>query len=856
MAKICLVTEKPSVAMQFASALKVKRGEEKPNGYIEGFSDFFNEDICITWAVGHLVSLLYPNDYDEKYKKWNLDDLPFLPVEYRYGVLTKTSDQFKVVKKKLNEADTIYNCGDSGREGEYIQRLIYTEAGVEGIKDIKRVWIDSQTTAEILRGIKNAKPESTYDKLSDAAYMRAIEDYAMGINFSRALTCKYGGKFNSDIKSTKYKPLSVGRVMTCVLGMVVEREREIKNFKETCFYKISADCGDFGASWKAVEGSKFFESPKLYNETRFLKKDDAEELVTSLSENPDLEICELERKDEKRYAPLLFNLAELQAECARVYKISPDETLAIAQKLYESKLTTYPRTDARVITTAIAAVIHHNLEGIGKGTYHSDIVKEILDNGSYKDIASTRYTDDSKVTDHYAIIPTGEGNLSGLTNIELSVYHRIIDRFLSIFMPPAVYKKTSAVLKNENGEQFFASTNELLDPGYLKVIGIPEEKEDKQIIPDALSVGDCVNADYSVKEGKTQPPKRYTTGTMVLAMENAGNLIEEEELREQIKGCGIGTSATRASTITKLIDLAYINVNDKTQVLTPGVAGEAAYNIVHDTLPDFLSPKMTANWERGLSQIEQGKIARSDYEDKLNNYITVRIGEIKALNNGKDFEGKPFVKKVVGKCPVCGSDVTNTKRGNWVCSNYNKDNPESCRFGISAVMCGKELTEEQMATLLKGGKTDLIKGFKKKKDDGSFSGKAYSAFLYYDSESQKIKLELPTAETNPGLGLCPNCGEKVLYGKYGAYCTGKCGMMLGKARGKTLSEGQVTKMLKGEKFLVSGLKNKEGKKYDAYLTPKCIVDFSYTKNDGTLVEGKQYEFDMKFPNKKKKGNAK
>lgn len=853
MARICLITEKPSVAMQFASAMKVKRGDEKTNGFIEGYSDFFGEEICITWAVGHLVSLLYPESYDERLKKWSLDDLPFLPDEYKYGVLKNTSDQFKVVKKKLNEADVIYNCGDSGREGEYIQRLIYQEAGVEGKKDIKRVWIDSQTTAEMQRGVKNAKPEAAYDKLSDAAYMRAIEDYAMGINFSRALSCKYGEKFNSDINSSKYKPLSVGRVMTCVLGMIVEREREIKNFKETPFYKITADCESFIATWKAVEGSAYYESPKLYSDTGFLKKEDADALMVELSNNPTLTVTEIERKDEKKYAPLLFNLAELQAECSRVYKISPDETLAIAQKLYEAKLTTYPRTDARVITNAIAAVVKYNLEGISKGSYHQDIAASILSEGRYKDIASTKYTDDSKVTDHYAIIPTGEGDFSGLSNLELSVYHKIIDRFLSIFMPPAVYKKTNVTLKNTNGESFFASASELKEAGYLEAVGIPDEKEKGQAIPDSLSQGDEIDAKYEVKEGKTQPPKRYTSGSMILAMENAGNLIEEEELREQIKSCGIGTSATRAATIAKLVGLSYIKLNEKTQVLTPGIAGEAAYDIVYETLPDFLSPKMTASWERGLSQIERGKIDKENYLDKLNEYITVRVEEIKALNNGQSFQGKAFEKKVVGKCPICGADVTNTKRGSWVCTRYKKDDPEGCRFGIPGTMCGKELTEEQMTTLLNKGKTELIKGFKKKKEDGSFTGKTYSAFLYFNEEEGKVKMELPTAETDPGLGECPNCGSKVRYGKFGAYCTGNCGMSLGKVRGKQLSENQAAKMLRGEKFLLSGLKNKEGKTYEAYFTPKAIVDYSYTKKDGTEVSGKQYEFDIAFPKRKKKG---
>ena len=846
----CFITEKPSVATQFASALRVKRDGEKTNGYIEGYSEVLKENISITWAVGHLVSLSYPEAYDEKYKKWKMEDLPFLPESYKYEVLPKTAPQFKIVKKILSSADTIYNCGDSGREGEYIQRLIYQEAGVEGKKDIRRVWIDSQTTSEILRGINNAKPENAYDNLSDAAYMRAIEDYSMGINFSRALTCKYGGKFNSEIKSDKYKPISVGRVMTCVLGMVVDRENQIRNFKETPFFGIKADCGAFVATWKAVDGSRYKDSPLLYSETGFFKKEDAEALLNEFNEKPKLRITELERKDEKKYAPLLFNLAELQAECSRIYKISPDETLAIAQKLYEAKLTTYPRTDARVITNAVAAVIEHNLKGIGEGDYHADIANDILSKNSYKNISSTKYTDDSKVTDHYAIIPTGEHNIAGLTDLEMSVYHRIVDRFLSIFMPPAVYAKTNISLINENGESFFASSSKLKENGYLVAAGIPEDKENETEIPDQIQKGDTIRAEYALKEGKTQPPKRYTSGTMILAMENAGNLIEEEELREQIKSCGIGTSATRAATISKLVDIGYLNLSKKTQVITPHPDGEVVYGIVSEVLPDFLSPKMTASWERGLSQIESGKVTKAAYLGKLNEYVEVRIGEIKALNDGKAYEGAAFEKRVVGTCPICGSEITNTRKGSYICSKYKKDDPGSCHFGIPSSVRGRMLSDEEKDAVMNGEKIGPLKGFKKKEEKG-YTGKAYSGYLYLDPEDYRVKVEVLTAETDPGLGECPNCGSKVLYGKFGAYCTAKCGMNLGKVRGKQLTESQVSKLLKKEKILLTGLKNKEGKKYDAYMIPKGIEDFSYTNKDGKEISGKQFVFDIKFPNKKK-----
>ena len=827
------ITEKPSVAQQFRQALKVSVNG-KNDGYIEGHSAVLNEDVQITWAVGHLVTLSYPEVYDEKYKKWNMDDLPFLPDEYKYEVIKDVKKQFGIVSKLFNSSPkdaVIYNAGDSGREGEYIQRLIFDMSKIHGKRKIMRVWIDSQTDAEIIRGIKQAKPESAYDRLSDAAYMRAIEDYAMGINFSRALTCKYGRKFNSEIKSQKYKSINVGRVMTCVLGMVVEREREIRNFKETTFYKINADCGPFNATWKAVEGSKYFGSPALYNETGFLKEADAEALTNELTASPNLRILELDRKEEKKQAPLLFNLAELQAECSRIYKISPDDTLNVAQKLYEAKLTTYPRTDARVITTAVADVIDHNLKGIAKMGYHDNFANDILSSGKYKGIGKTRYTDDSKVTDHYAIIPTGEGSTAGLSDIELSIYHRIIDRFLSIFMPPAVYAKTSVTLINDaTKEKFFATSSELKVPGYLEAAGIPEEKENKDVIPEQMNIGDTMVAKYSVREGKTQPPKRYTSGSMILAMENAGNLIEEEELREQIKSCGIGTSATRAATIKKLVGIGYLELNNKTQVIRPHTDGEAIYDIVKAVLPDFLSPKMTANWEKGLSQIEDGQITKDVYSQKLNSYIATRINEIKALNDGQNFEGK---------------EVTNTRSGSYICSRYSKDDPAACKFGVPRTMLKKELTDDQMDTLLTGGKTGVIKGFKNKE------GKSFDAMLYMSGEG-KINFEFPTAETSEGLGKCPNCGEKIVSGKFGAYCTGKCGMNIGRALGKQLTESQIKALLANKSITLKGLQSKSDpkKKYDAIVKPIGIEDYSYTNKNGDTVNGKQFKFDISFPKKK------
>ena len=735
-----IVTEKPSVARQFAAALGVSG---KGDGCIE------NNEWIITWCVGHLITLSYPEKYDEELKKWKLDTLPFLPDKYKYEVIGSSAKQYKIVKEILNrkDVDVIYNAGDSGREGEYIQRLVYTAAGVEKKKKILRVWIDSQTDAEILRGIKEAKPEAEYDNLSDAAYMRAIEDYAMGINFSRALTCKFGRKFNSGRE--KYKPISVGRVMTCVLAMVVEREREIRNFKETPFYKLQADVGAFKAQWKAVEGSAYFESDKLYSETGFKAKEDADALCGEFTASPKLRVTLLEKKNERKLPPLLYNLAELQADCSRIHKISPDDTLEVAQKLYEAKLTTYPRTDARVLTTAVADVIEDNIKGIADGDYHASFASDILKGKTYKDIANSKYVDDSKVTDHYAIIPTGEGSTSSLSDLELAIYHMIIDRFLSLFMPAAIYEKTSVELTHSNGEKFFASASKLVSEGYLAVAGVPEKDENAESIPDQLTQGDTMHSDFAVIEGKTTPPKRYTSGSMILAMENAGKLIEDEELREQIKSCGIGTSATRAGVIKKLTETnGFLKLNKKTQVITPTDDGEAVYDIAAETLPDFLSPKFTASWERGLAQIEQGKIERSAYQDKLNEYIRIRIDEIKDMNNGQVYEGE---------------------------------------------------------------KTEPVV-----------------------------------------LGTCPNCGQEIKTGKFGAYCVGKCGMMLSKARGKKLTDDQVRALLDNKSIVIKGLKSKNGNDYALKLTPSGIEDFSYTNKEGKEVSGKQFTFETEFADTKKK----
>lgn len=619
MAKSLIVCEKPSVAQQFAKTLGVNG---RKDGYIE------NDSYIITWCVGHLVTMSYPEKYDPKLKKWDLNTLPFLPEKYKYEVIESVAKQFKIVETQLNrkDVDVIYNAGDSGREGEYIQRLVYNMAGYNKNAKMKRVWIDSQTDEAIREGIRNAKDASEYDSLCDSAYMRAIEDYAIGINFSRALSCKFGNKFRQMTKSEKNKAISVGRVMTCVLGMIVEREMQIKKFTPTPFYGIEADCG-FSCKWKAVEGTSFYESPLLYNDTGFKEKEPAEKLKSIFDSKPALMVTSVNRKMEKKKAPLLYNLAELQNECSQKFKISPDKTLEIAQKLYEAKLTTYPRTDARVLSTPVAEVIQKNLTGLVKYGYQKDNIEYVLQDNLYKNIKKSVYCDDSKITDHYAIIPTGMIDTSNLDELETKVFHLIIDRFVSIFFPEAVYEKVEVTLMHPSKERFFTSEKVLKSPGYLVVTGYPEDTKNSTLSD--VKEKDVLKALFEIKEGKTTPPKRYNTGSLILAMENAGNLIEDEELRAQIKGSGIGTSSTRAEIIKKLVKISYITVNQKTQIVTPHSDGEAVYQIVKENIPAMLSPKMTANWEKGLQQIADKEITKEKYLDILNSYVIKTVEEIK-----------------------------------------------------------------------------------------------------------------------------------------------------------------------------------------------------------------------------------
>lgn len=699
MGKAVFIAEKPSVAAEFAKALKLNT--TRRDGYME------SDKAIVTWCVGHLVTMSYPEVYDEKYKKWNLRDLPFIPEDWKYEVIPGVKKQFQIVKDILNrdDVDTIYVCTDSGREGEYIYRLVAQEAGVKN-KTEKRVWIDSQTEEEILRGIREAKDLKEYNNLSDAAYLRAKEDYLMGINFSRLLTLKYGNSIQNFLKDG-WKSINVGRVMTCVLGMICNREREIRNFVKTPFYRVMAQTNISGrmidTEWKAVKGSKFYESPLLYKENGFKEKTTAQALIKALEEHGPMQVDEnnqqemnplkevqvkppyplemtiksITMKDEKKQPPLLYNLAELQNDCSKMFKISPDETLNVVQQLYEAKLCTYPRTDARVLSTAVCKEIHKNIGGLQNYGPCAGFAKNILANGLYKGLEKTKYVDDKKITDHYAIVPTGQG-LAGLAKqkpINQKVYMVIVRRFLSIFYPPAIYKKATltgimpATFSDgaTTTEQFSSNFKILVQKGYFEIAGVPKEKkknnkasetkdnkekdsentenQDEENMEQSLDEeffnllynmkkGDKIPVtECNIKEGETTPPKRYTSGSLILAMENAGQLIEDEDLRAQIKGSGIGTSATRAEIIKKLTNIKYIALNKKTQVITPTQLGEMIFGVVHGSIKSLLNPELTASWELGLTQVAEGQITADEYMEKLNTFIKGRFNNVINLNN-------------------------------------------------------------------------------------------------------------------------------------------------------------------------------------------------------------------------------
>ena len=660
MGKSLFIAEKPSVAQEFAKAL----GETMTRH--EGYQE--SENMVVTWCVGHLVTMSYPDAYDEKYKKWSFSTIPFLPETFRYEVIPSSAKQFRIVRDLLTRSDVerIYVCTDSGREGEYIYRLVRQEAGVSG-KDEKRVWIDSQTEEEIRRGVREAKDLSAYDTLSDAAYLRAKEDYLMGINFSRALTLRYG-KSMADFLGEKYCVVSVGRVMTCVLGMIVSREREIRQFTETPFYRVFARAlaGEvpFHAEWRAVEGSRYYQSPKLYKENGFKEKQDAAALIKELENGTarpgpwNSRVDSIEKKKEKKNPPLLYNLAELQNDCSRMFKISPDQTLNIAQELYEKKLTTYPRTDARVLSSAIAKEISKNITGLQNFQPSAAYAREALERGAWKNIARTRYVNDAQITDHYAIIPTGQtGAVKGLSSTSYGVYCQIVKRFLGIFYPPAEYRRINLTLDRE-GEKLFSTLKILEKEGYLAVMKKPEKDTSVQDSPAAgsentdlqenesdnnpqllaelekLRKGDTVPlTGFEIREGKTSPPKRYNSGSMILAMENAGQLIEDEELREQIRSSGIGTSATRAEILKKLEKNQYISLNKKTQILTPTLMGEMIYDVVRCSIKPLLSPAFTASWEKGLNYVVDGSVSAGEYMDKIGGYVAKFTNQVKTTDN-------------------------------------------------------------------------------------------------------------------------------------------------------------------------------------------------------------------------------
>ncbi len=860
---------------------KVFQVSGKHNGYIE------NNTYVITWCVGHLVEMVYPEEYDIRYKKWMLQDLPFLPEKYKYGVIKNVKQQYDIVHALLQreDIDTVYWAGDSGKEGQTIEENIRNFGGVrKGMQEL-RVWIDSQTEDEIRRGVAQAKPMSAYENLGRSGIMRSIEDYAMGINFSRVMSVKYGKLLNDAAATKGYTAIAVGRVMTCVLGMVVNREREIRNFKETSFYRgVGAFTeADIEAEWKAVKGSAYFESPKLYKENGFKEKEDAQALITSL-EGKDAVVKTLEKGISRKKAPLLFNLAELQAECAKRFKISPDQALQVAQDLYEKKLTTYPRTDARVLTTAVAKEIDKNLNGLKGYTPTQRFTDHILTKKSFANIAKTQYTDDSKVTDHYAIIPTGQlTELGTLTPLQSKVFDLITRRFLSIFYPPAEYQTLKLVVGIEK-ESLFASAKALKVLGYLEVMGrtledadedentgdgqnkdntasqtktgeSPEKKNNPKkllALADTLKQGDLLAVNgFEIRDSKTTPPKRYTSGSMILAMENAGQLIEDEELRAQIKGSGIGTSATRAEIIKKLIRIGYLNLNQKTQVITPQNFGEMVYEVVAMTVPALLNPKMTASWEKGLDGITNGTVDVNDYRAKLEDFIrreTIQIRDKDLTRQlavqispftGKDARGLGARKKIGAQCPACGGDIVTTPFG-YGCANYDPQDPSSCRFAIGKV-ADKELSPEQVKELLDNGITQTIRGFKGK------SGKKFDACLMLAKDADgkhSVTFNFDNVEAKKIRDVvCPLCGGEIVQTPFGYGCANydkldesSCRFSIGKMAGKDISEAQVKELLtNGKTATIRGFRSKAGKKFDARIT--------FSRDGAGRITGLKFDFD-------------
>lgn len=877
MGKKLIITEKPSVAQDYARVFQVSG---RNNGYIE------NQEYVITWCVGHLVEMVYPEEYDSRYKKWMLEDLPFLPQNYKYGVIKSVQQQYDIVHRLLHreDIDTVYWAGDSGKEGQTIEENIRNFGGVrKGMKEL-RVWIDSQTEEEIRRGVSEARPMSDYANLGASGIMRSIEDYAMGINFSRVMSVKYGKLLNDAAATQSYTAIAIGRVMTCVLGMVVNREREIRNFKETSFYRITGDFteADIEAEWKAIEGSAYFESPKLYKENGFKEKEDAEALIRSF-EGKAAMIKTLEKGISKKKAPMLFNLAELQAECAKRFKISPDETLQVAQDLYEKKLTTYPRTDARVLTKAVAKEIGKNINKLKGYEPTQKFVDTILQKRAYANLANTQYTDDSKVTDHYAIIPTGQlTELKSLTALQSRVFDLIVRRFLSIFYPPAEYQTLKLIVAIEK-ESLFSSAKVLKTLGFLEVMGKTSEDEEEREendgqkngseqeisykekrnnakklleLAETLKQGDNIAVNgFAIKDSKTSPPKRYTSGSMILAMENAGQLIEDEELRAQIKGSGIGTSATRAEIIKKLIRIGYLNLNKKTQVITPERFGEMVYEVVAMTVPALLNPKMTASWEKGLEGITNGTVDVAVYRGKLEDFIrkeTIQIrdhdltsqisAQISAFT-GKGARGPGARRKIGAKCPDCGGDMITTPFG-YGCSNYQKDGT-GCKFVIGTI-AGRDLTDEECLALLNTGRTEVLSGFSSKAKK-----KFQAALVLHKNEEGKAQVNFDFSQNQPQVieGIsCPDCGGAMVVTGFGYGCAdfnpqdgASCKFAIGKIADKELSAAQVKELLtNGRTATIRGFKGKSGRKFDACLIlDKNENDKHVIKFDFEHVEAKK-----------------
>lgn len=669
MGKILVIAEKPSVASDIAKVLKCK---SKGEGFL------YNDEYIVSWAIGHLVTLYDPEDYDAMLKKWSENTLPILPDTIKLKPINKTKTQLNVLKKLMNSKDTdsIICATDSGREGELIFRYIYEI--VKCKKSFKRLWISSMTDTAIKEGFKKLKDSREYDNLYLSAKCRSEADWLVGINATRAFTVKHNAL------------LSIGRVQTPTLSMIVERQKEIRDFVPEEYFEVEADYGEFKGIW--------FKQP-FENETRINKKSDAE-IIANNVKGEIANIYDVKREEKRQSHPLLFDLTELQRECNRKFGFSAKKTLDVAQSLYEKrKMITYPRTDSRYLSADMKSEMGIVLSKIKDTGFYSEFLEYAENN--IKNSYTKRVFDNSKVSDHHAIIPSkGKLSIDKLTTDEKKVFDIIVLRFISVFYPQYIYNsiKVFAKCKNEN---FISKGTEIVEKGWTVLYEKFKTKKDEPVIPDVKIGDNFVIKKSAVIEKKTMPPKNYTEATILSAMENAGKMVEDEELKEKLKESGIGTPATRAAIIERLISVGYVIRQGKN--LIPTEKGENLIAIVPEELK---SPETTGKWEKGLSSVAKGKMSQERFMGSIERYVRFLVDNASASNTDIKFEKEEYTKNKkakrivsIGKCPLCGKKVLeNTKA--FYCESWKS----GCKFTIwknSLEIYGIDIDKTKMRKLLK-----------------------------------------------------------------------------------------------------------------------------------------------------------